>query len=375
MPERNPTTSENASTLASLQVLRGVASLLVVMIHVNQTFESKFGTKLLPTFVDAGMIGVDIFFCLSGFIMYFTAQGGFGVPGAWRKFLTRRFLRIYPIYWVVTLLTVLVGLFEPHVLGGHGLNWTTAWKSALLLPQNFSPIVGQGWTLVHEVKFYAIFGLLLLLPRPLALRTAFAWAAVSAVVLGLSYFDTDWLSHTITGRVTNYIFHPGSLEFALGLFAAHVALKWKTHAKVDAAILLGGLATTAVVMQCFYALKPETKYFAITLFMGPSFLLVLGCTLAERRWSPKFPQILVRMGDASYATYLTHILLLEPIVRHLIPEHTSITALRWSAYALVIVLNWSGYLFYRHIEGPLHQRIRAWIASAPPDTGHVKTRH
>ncbi|MDX2122383.1 MAG: hypothetical protein SF070_15155, partial [Gemmatimonadota bacterium] len=62
---------------------------------------------------------------------------------------------------------------------------TTAWKSALLVPQNFSPIVGQGWTLVHEVKFYAIFGLLLLFPRAVALRIAFAWAAVSAAVLGL----------------------------------------------------------------------------------------------------------------------------------------------------------------------------------------------
>lgn len=369
-----PANPETPNTLASLQILRGIASLLVVMIHVSQTFESRFGTKLLPRFVDAGMIGVDIFFCLSGFIMYFTAHAGFGVPGACRKFLLRRFLRIYPVYWIVTLLTVAVGLVEPHVLGGHGLNWTTAWKSALLLPQNFSPIVFQGWTLVHEVKFYAIFGLLLLLPRTPALRAVLAWAAISAAVLGLSYFDTHWLTNTMTGRIANYIFHPGSLEFALGIFAAHVTLNWKTKAKLDAVILLGGLAGTAAVMQWFYLLKPDTKYFAITLFMVPSFLLVLGCTLAERRWSPKFPQVLVRMGDASYATYLTHILLLEPVVRHLIPDHTSIPGLRWSAYALVVLLNWAGYVFYRHIEGPLHQQIRMWLQSPLQGKRAAETR-
>lgn len=293
--------------------------------------------------------------------MYFTAHRGFGEPGACHTFLVRRFLRIYPVYWIVTLLTVLVGFFEPHVLGGHGLNWTTAWKSALLIPQNFSPIVGQGWTLVHEVKFYAIFGLLLLFRRAVALRIAFVWAAISAAVLGLSYFDTNWLTHTTSGRIINYVFHPGSLEFALGMFAAHVTLNWKTHAKLDVIILLAGIASTAWVMQWFYDLKPDTKYFAITLFTVPSFLLVLGCTLTERRWSPSFPRVLVRMGDASYATYLTHILLLEPVVRHVIPEHTPTPALRWSAYGMVIALNSVGYLFYRQIEGPLHRRIRLWL--------------
>ncbi len=346
--------------LESLQVLRGFAALLVVMIHVSGTIEHRFGIKLLPGFVDAGMIGVDIFFCLSGFIMYYTANAGFGLPGESRRFLLRRFFRIYPVYWVVTAITLAVGLWETRVMGGYGLSWLSAFKSVLLLPQNTSPIVGQGWTLVHEVRFYATFGLLLLLPRLWALRGMIAWGVLSFGVLLLSYRDTDWLNGSLLGRGVNYLFHPGSMEFVLGVGAAWIVLHRKTTSVFDAVVLAAGVIGTLVVVQWFGLLKPDTKYFAITLFAVPSFLLVLGSTLAERRWLPKVPRLAVTLGDASYSTYLTHILVLEPFVWHALPANTGKTGLVIIAWLLVIVLHVVGVGFYLWIEGPLHQRARVW---------------
>ena len=108
-----PATTALPKTLLSLQVLRGVAALLVVFTHLSEAFQNRLGQHPFPAAVGSGRIGLDIFFVLSGFIMYWTSRDEFGVSGRGRPFLLRRALRIYPVYWVVTGLTLLAGVVEP----------------------------------------------------------------------------------------------------------------------------------------------------------------------------------------------------------------------------------------------------------------------
>ena len=62
---------------------------------------------------DLGAAGVDLFFVISGFIMVYTTHGSFGQPGASASFLRRRVIRIVPIYWLYTNVTVLLLAFAP----------------------------------------------------------------------------------------------------------------------------------------------------------------------------------------------------------------------------------------------------------------------
>lgn len=367
----NPSALENPppAGFATIQALRGIAAFLVVCLHVAELIEARTGTWPLPHAFHAGMIGVDIFFCLSGFIMYFTSKDGFGLPGACHRFLLRRFLRIYPVYWVVAGLTLLVGIWEPKVVGGLGLSWGYVAKSLMLLPQNTSPIVGPGWTLVHEVRFYATFGLLLLLPRVWGLRGVLIWGILSFGILVVSYFDTGWLSSNLLGRALNYFFHPGSMEFALGVLAAWLVLHRPTTDIVNRLVLGAGVVGTLIVAFWFDELKPNTKYFAISLFAIPSFLLVLGLTLCERRWRMRVPETLVLLGDASYSTYLTHILLLVPIVGNLLPLGWLNSPFSLAAWSLVVFLHVAGVCFYLGIEGPLHRKARDWTKRLAPGSG------
>ncbi|MEW6756106.1 MAG: acyltransferase family protein, partial [Candidatus Latescibacterota bacterium] len=98
-------------TLDNVQALRGVAVLLVLLFHLHG-LESGFveGVRLLPDLCRAGRGGVDLFFVISGLVMVVSTRGRCGQPGEPRRFLLRRALRIYPVYWVYSLLTLSVYL-------------------------------------------------------------------------------------------------------------------------------------------------------------------------------------------------------------------------------------------------------------------------
>jgi exopolysaccharide production protein ExoZ len=86
---RNGLALPRSSTIGAVQGLRAAAALMVVVAHV------------VPSFV-IGQAGVDIFFVISGFIMVYASERAFGQPGASSLFISRRLIRIVPLYWATT---------------------------------------------------------------------------------------------------------------------------------------------------------------------------------------------------------------------------------------------------------------------------------
>ncbi len=346
---------------ASLQCLRGLAALLVVLVHAAILVQSAREFWPLPDFVRAGAMGVDLFFCISGFIMYHTSAEGFAVPGETARFLRRRFLRIYPPYWIVFGLTLLVGWLLPaYVLPSLELTPGYLTKSFLLLPQDLTPLVQQSWTLVHEIRFYALFGLSLALPRKQAVRALVAWGAGSLVVLVLSYVEAMPWPHSLAGRILNYVFHPNSLEFLLGVVAAAIVRHVRTSAATDLKILSAGLIFALASLFGFTSLPFETKYRVLTVFMLPSFLLILGGVLWERRAARKLPPLLIVLGDASYSIYLTHWLFMQFVIPRCffsIESRQAVVAQTWVVVVLALIVGW---IFHRVVERPLHGLARRW---------------
>ena len=348
-------------TLNSLQCLRGIAAVLVVLAHSGVTFQQRYHTWVFPAFVHGGVVGVDIFFCLSGFIMYYTTAADFGVPRAWFGFLCRRVFRIYPVYWVATAIALLIGWWVPHVRSPHPLSATYLLRSLALLPGNDSPVVWQGWTLVHEMRFYATFAVLLCLPRRPAFWGMGGWSLGSAVVLGLSYFAPTVLNDSLMARAANYFFHPASLEFVLGWVAAWIVRHRATARWLDPAALALGVISTGILMEFSSSLAGFTKYWTVTLFMLPSFSLILGAALSERRFAPRLPALGVSLGEASYSIYLSHVLVLELMV-HFLPAALDPAWLPWLGWLVALGTVVAGWLFYLVVERPLLRRSRGWAA-------------
>src|SRR5581483_3227425 len=109
----------HALPLRSIQILRALAASLVLFGHCLHESEYVAArttqAPLTASFIDWG-IGVDIFFVVSGFIMVYTTADLFGRPGAPRVFLTRRIIRIVPLYWLITTALILVYLAAPRLL-------------------------------------------------------------------------------------------------------------------------------------------------------------------------------------------------------------------------------------------------------------------
>lgn len=140
--------------IRSLQILRGIAALLVVFYHARLVFDIPHDSWFYAL-SGIGYAGVNLFFIISGFIMCYTTDRRTGPL----KFMGRRLVRIAPLYWLILLF---------HA-GFHSLTDPQTYLSMLFIPLSVQspPFLGfaawtVGWTLNYEMFFYPVFALSLL---------------------------------------------------------------------------------------------------------------------------------------------------------------------------------------------------------------------
>lgn len=83
--------------IASIQVSRGIAAMLVVLVHLSNVERKDFQSHLTSIF-QFGNLGVDLFFVISGTVISAVTVGKFANAAAAGRFLKHRLLRIFPVY-------------------------------------------------------------------------------------------------------------------------------------------------------------------------------------------------------------------------------------------------------------------------------------
>jgi peptidoglycan/LPS O-acetylase OafA/YrhL len=335
--------------LRNVQALRGVAVLLIVGVHCATPFgfEKRYleGEPFMGWLSGPGQAGVDLFFVISGLIMTLTTWHlRHGAGEAW-SFVKRRFKRIYPVYWVVTLPLFAVWLVEPASLNTHQEDPTKPIQSFLLLPQAGVPFVGVGWSLVYEVYFYLVFAGALLAPKRMLGWIIGGWAAVTLVLV----LVVDGPVSATVGHLSN----PMLLEFAAGVGIGQLVMRYpsvlpRTAVFAGVAVFLAsGVAVNAI----------EMPYWARTVLYGTASVLVvygaIGLDVAGRL-APRWLQL---VGDASYSIYLTHVLALTAIgkvVAVALPYASLHVPLLVSAVILTLAL---GFGFYWLVERRLLRQL------------------
>jgi peptidoglycan/LPS O-acetylase OafA/YrhL len=220
--------------------MRAIAVVSVVAVHSWLAARGGVGGSLVDRLFAHLNVGVTIFFVISGFLLYrpFIAHrgGGASAPGI-PDYAKRRFLRVYPAYWLVlTVLTVLPGL-----IGVYGDNWWQQYAIVDALPVHrgtacsqaiFDCGLAQTWSLVVEVTFYAALPLYVLaserLLRGAGLR---AWLSVQVLLLctlsvlsvavrfAIDPLSSPWIDTSVLGSF---------LWFALGMLLALVSVALET---------------------------------------------------------------------------------------------------------------------------------------------------
>jgi len=295
--------------LHNIQALRGVAASLVVLSHLG-VVETKYGgDAILPEAVILGFSGVDLFFVISGFIMVHVTRGNFAAPRRAGAFLFARFTRIYPLYWLVSAALILVWLRWPDAVFASATGSPDIAKSLALWPESRPPLLAVGWTLIHELYFYLVFAALMLAPQRWlpALIAAWMTAVTAGAIAGLGRASPE----------LGIVFHPLTLEFALGAAAALIYHAVPARRRVGEAVLAAGVALFAAALWAANAAAPAgfPDGWTRALLFGPAgALIVYGlceierCGASARRWQTMY-------GDWSYALYLTHVLTLSALGR------------------------------------------------------------
>lgn len=152
---------QRAAINNNIQYLRGIAASLVVLDHSMLRLANANGDyAILRSFAgEIGAFGVYVFFVLSGYLMVVITDDGYGLNKAFR-FLGARILRIAPLYFIATFLTILVGALitgRQFPLGDIVLSLLFIATNARPEDGALTPVLGVGWTLNYEMFFYVIF--------------------------------------------------------------------------------------------------------------------------------------------------------------------------------------------------------------------------
>lgn len=355
-------TEHSKKHLNLIQAYRGIAAVLVLLAHVDLIFNQNLGQNFLAKVLTFGGSGVDFFFVLSGFIIFFIHVSDIGRRDKLKQFLIKRFVRVYPIYWVILTSKLSVSWFLSYT-DANERSVVEVLKSYLLFPQDrkilSDSFLGVSWTLRHEVFFYLMFALLIGLSLKLSSSIIGIWLATSALnFLGIIPIPKDSL-------ILQFIFSRYNLEFMFGCLAAYLVGK--------GLIKTGGQAFIFVGMF-FYALAAINYYYEITnissviAFGIPSALLVLGAASLEMRKTVKVSYFLIFVGNASYSIYMMHgffINNLTKILARLGPEFTHNSMLLSMAGLVIVAITLClGCIFFYFIEKPLLSTLKPKFATA-----------
>ncbi len=342
-------TTAAGGKLQGIEAGRGLAAFLVVMYHAARHFKADAGYLPWGGIFHFGHAGVDFFFVLSGFLIYFVHAADIGRPRQLARYIQRRTTRIYPVYWAALLGSLaLVMLSRNPVLPGGWLMLQT-----LLLTQPLGmPLLGVSWTLQHEMLFYGVFALMILHVR-LGQAVLVFWLLL---ILAQWAGGESWLRQDLYRVATN----PFNLEFFMGMAGAwlvrkHPGLAERTRPLLVASglLFLTLAATEDLGLFDGYANSARIAYGFV------SVALVVGLAGVPRvRGVPGV--VLVRLGGASYSIYLFHLMAVGVLYKVL--EVAGILRLLpvWLSYGLVCAgAIAAGMAISRWVEFPLLRAIRS----------------
>lgn len=350
--------------LTSLQVVRGIAALLVVFFHYR--FFLKDNGAMTPDFwerlLSPGIIGVNIFFVLSGFIMICSTNKYPKGVSSFRLFARNRILRIVPMYYF--------GLLVAFFLGGAMSTFHYPQKienliSALtftVYDNNISPhYIDDGgmynvrWTLNYEMYFYFIFAMCMLFRFRLAFLLAWFISLTQIIpallgftpTLSISGYHFDHASH---GFFTN----PIALEFVVGVIFGLLYLKIQKNVRKHNYLKYGFLPAAIFLVTLIYVRIFSPLDILASVIIG---FIILSLALYKKVTS-KCAIAFVYLGDISYSLYLLH----NPIGSAIFKRVDGVEHPYFWFVVAVLVSVVVSHFTYRYIEVALTKFLKSKLA-------------
>src|SRR6266702_793883 len=329
--------------LNSIRILRAVTATTVVVHHVLIQDGRVFGE-----------FRVDVFFVLSGFVIALALEAG---TTSVRDFVVSRLVRIVPLYWLATLLVFFGALLRPDLFNSTTANVPELLKSLFFIPYrkesgHMFPMLFVGWTLNYEMLFYAASALALWRFRR---HVPLVFAAITLLLATL--FLITSLAHSNRALV-EFLAYDRLLELPLGIA---VWFAWKTGVRIPVALAAPGAVAMYVLMTCIERAWPDVSP-VVGLGVPTSLLLLSTLSLEGLVVDSALTRGLLYLGDASYATYLSHPFVVEGM-RKLVPKvvHGFDVRSPGGVILATVVASVVGCVVYRYVDKPLQRAMRRLI--------------
>lgn len=344
-----------------LDAMRGLAALLVVLVHAPAYIQERFHPQ-------NNFLAVDFFFCLSGFVIAHSyrqrLEGGMTLP----NFLRARLIRLFPVYLLGTLCGLIWAFsFDRHSFG-HSLFRVVA--LALLLLPNFSPALSPlmfplnlpGWSLFWELVVNLVFGVaarfrvakdwVLLLATAISLLAILRWSA-QGHVLG----DLGWQSKS---NLIGLDFARVVLSFSTGLLLYRL---YRLDRLRIVSLRISYLVSVIIIVVFILLLRVPLTWMTTNEFQILTIALFFPLLVfagAHCRLPHKLDGICALLGEISYPIYLLH----TPFLRILDSRHGALFAANHPgmvvvvfpvAVAILVVFSFCAARFY---ETP----VRRWLS-------------
>ena len=371
-----------------IDLVRFAAALAVVLFHIGYVIavvrDNPLGgvawgavtTPMWPAIGKYGWVGVEVFFVISGIVISYSSLR----PDAY-GFFKSRFLRLVPVAWLCSTLTLVV--LATHRGQIHGL--ITAYLHSMLFIPWMPWIDGSFWTLGVEISFYLMVGVLIARRNIKALGTcasALAWLGLLYWLIASVAQLLQWegaskivLRSDGLGRVAELLLLKHGSYFALGVFISRVYIEGASRpsAATVAAMMAGSLlqiywATLASGERLHAEVNPMVP---IALWLGAVAIIVLGIVRNDVIGQvPLVTRMLRSAGLMTYPLYLLHMMIGGVLIFRLVGLGVGPRLAQLAAFFALLLLSW---LIVTYLEPPLRrltgermERVRIAVARKKP---------
>jgi exopolysaccharide production protein ExoZ len=355
MPAANPNIASRRELLTSVQAGRAIAAMLVAFYHAGVyifALDKYWGYDPTRHFFDFGRAGVEFFFVLSGFIILYIHQHDVGEPSRFFRYATKRFLRIYPIYWVILAAVICVYFIVPSFGYPYQREAGTILSSILLvhINGNSNTELAAAWTLYHEILFYSLFSLIILHKR-------FGWSIIAAWL----FVSASTLLIEPAAYPLQFLFSPLHLLFGMGMLSCW-ALNRRYIPAPRTIALLGTAIFIAAGMEENYVWWLDGMVRNVIYGVGSALILV-GVVQLEREGRIRIPSWLLLAGNASYVTYLINFTVLSLMAKVFVHAGAKEMLPPLISYFILSILSIiAGIMVYLWIERPLMRFLKSRFA-------------
>ncbi|MCF0061897.1 acyltransferase [Dyadobacter chenwenxiniae] len=289
MTEKLPHLNIIDSRFLELDALRGLAAIMVVLFH----FTINSNGVLLGWEFNYGVTGVDIFFMISGFVIFLTISR----VKRWPDFVVSRFARLYPAFWCCMFLTAVVTMyFEPELVSVKRILANLTMASIFFGQENMDQ---SYWTLLVELVFYFWILVLLILGK-----------IKSIVNVGLAFMVLVVLFHAFSAYYTSFHeFATRKIELLnhFPLFFSGILfylVRNGNHVRRNSLLILASLLAACFMHyqggRVQYHVTPSEHYVILAVFHIVFAFAIFG----KMGFLNKAP--LLFLGKISYCLYLIH---------------------------------------------------------------------